>query len=304
MFTSKTKSNVQVFKVANTSTDNVGMQSWYKPRGVSMIQFFAVSGGGGGGGGFSGAVGGGGGGGACSGLTRFICPAIFLPDILDVQVGAGGQGGADGTNGANGLNSYVCTGKNFNLPNRVVTGSVVAPSGGAPGTLGAGGAGGVAPTIAVTQPIHTWGMWFSNVGLVGATGGNPGVAGTSVTAWATPPLSPGAGGGGGNVTDFDGGAQTASALTDMESQGYYPTGAGNICKAGTGTGAAIDGSSFNPRLTPFFNAGGAGGGSNVAGVGGIGGAAGYGCGGGGGGSGLTGGRGGKGGDGIVIIIAW
>jgi hypothetical protein len=293
---------------ANSTANVAGFQKWNKPRGISMVQMIAIAGGGGGGGGFTraaAAAGGGGGGGACSGITRFLCPAMFLPDSLFIQVGDGGQGGAASANGSNGLNSYILTSPTAVLPNIVCYSGANAPGGGGAGGTAAAGTAGTVPTIAVTQPINALGEWFSTVGLVGSAGGaQTGAVGTSVTAWAALSLSPGAGGGGCTTTDFDGGAQTVTALLDIGSQSYYPTGAGNIAKAGTGIVAAINGSSFHPRMTPFFNAGGAGGGTNNAGTAGNGGHGGYGCGGGGGGAGTTGGRGGNGGNGLVLIISW
>ena len=301
--TGKYKSNVQIF-YATGSVNVQGFQKWNKPRGVSMVYMFTIAGGGGGGGTANSANGGGGGGGACSGLVRFICPAIFLPDTLFVQVGDGGQGGIAGNSGGNGTNSYILTSSTAVLPNIVCYSGVNVPGGGIAGVAASAGTGGTVPTIAVTQPINSCGEWFALVGLVGAAGGFN-ATGTAVTAWAANSLSPGAGGGGATAgVDSDGGAQTATALLDIGNQGYYPTGAGNVAKGGTGTGAGINGSSGISRLTPFFNSGGAGAGSNSAATGGQGGHGGYGCGGGGGGGGTTGGDGGGGGDGLVVIISW
>jgi len=304
---SRYKSNVKIFN-PTTSTNLQGFQMWNKPRGTSMVEIICIAGGGGGGGGFTrtaGSAGGGGGGGACSGITRFVCPAIFLPDILYIQVGAGGQGGAASVAGTAGLNSYVLTSKTAVLPNIICYSGVNAPGGGGAGTGAAAGSAGTVPTIAVTQPWNALGQWFSTVGLVGVVGGaQTGAVGTSITAWAANPLSPGAGGAGCTTTDFAGGGQTVTALLDVGSFGYFPTGAGVLAAGGTGTGAAINGSSGVEKLMPFLNSGGAGGGSNNSGQAGHGGSGGYGCGGGGGGAGTTGGRGGNGGDGLVIIISW
>lgn len=282
-----------------------GYQIWRKPKGATWVSFIVVGGGGGGGGGFSrtaGSAGGGGGGGACSGIARFACPAALLPDELYIQVGAGGIGGAAGAAGAAGTNSFVLLGRTAVLPNILVYSGVNAPGGGGGGTGAASGTAGTVPTIAVTQPTNTWGEWFASVGLVGVVGGaQTGAVGTSVTAWAALPLSPGAGGAGCTTTDFAGGAQTATALLDVQNQLYVPSTAGVLAPGGTAAGAGVDGSPGIKRIAPFYNSGGAGGGSNNAGQGGQGGAGGYGCGGGGGGAGVTGGRGGNGGDGIVII---
>lgn len=295
----RNKSNVQVFYATGSSNTN-GYQSWYKPKGASMIAMITIAGGGGGAGGASGAPGTtGGGGGACSGITRFIIPADFLPSVLYVQVGDGGQGGAGNAAGGAGTNSYILTSKTAVLPNIVCYSGVNAPGGGA--VVGTGGA---VPTIAVTQPINAMGNWFSFVGLVGGAGGSA-AAGTTITAWAAMTMSPGAGGGGNSAgTGQNGGSQTPTNLIDIGNQGYYPNSAGAIALGGV-TGGAINGGGGMSRITPFFNSGGAGGaGVNTGGTGGNGGSGGYGCGGGGGGASTTGGRGGNGGDGLVIIISW
>src|ERR1017187_8180289 len=102
--------DVQIFLNSGSAA---AYQIWNKPKGDSMVFMLCISGGGGGGGAFqraAGGAGGGGGGGACSGIARFICPALFLPDIMYVQVGAGGIGGVGGsvaTAGANGVNSFI-----------------------------------------------------------------------------------------------------------------------------------------------------------------------------------------------------
>lgn len=299
--------DVQVF-LPTSAVNGQGYQEWRKPRGCSMVQMIVIAGGGGGGGGFTrtaGSAGGGGAGGACSGISRFICPATVLPDILYVQVGQGGQGGAASAAGTAGVNSYVLTSKTAVLPNIVCYSGVNAPGGGGAGTGAAGGTGGTVPTIAVTQPWNALGEWFSTVGIVGGAGGaQTGAVGTSITAWAALPLSPGAGGAGCTTTDFAGGAQTATALFDIGNQGYFPTTAGYVASGGTAAGTRVDGGGGQSKLTPFINSGGGGGGSNNSGQAGNGGNGGIGCGGGGGGAGATGGKGGNGGPGIVIITSW
>lgn len=303
----KYKSTVQIF-TATGSTNLTGFQEWIKPRGVSMVSIICVAGGGGGGGGFTrtaGAAGGGGGGGACSGLSRFECPAILLPDVMYIQVGAGGMGGVASGAGAAGLNSYVLTSKTAVSPNMITYSGANAPGGGGGGTGAGAGTAGTVPTIAALQTANAWGQWSTIVGIIGALGGaQTGAVGVTVSAWSGIPLSPGAGGAGCTATDFAGGAQNATALLDIGSQGYYLSSAGGIAPGGTAAGVGVDGSSGVMRITPFFNSGGAGGGSNNSGQAGNGGNGGYGCGGGGGGAGATGGRGGNGGNGIVIITAW
>lgn len=301
----KYSGDVKVY-IANTGANTQGFQMWQKPKGATFVYMICIAGGGGGGGGFTrtaNSAGGGGGSGACSGITRFNCPAIVLPDVMYIQVGNGGVGAAAGAAGGNGLNSYILSSKTAVLPNIICYSGVNAPGGGGGGTGAAAGAAGSVPTIAVTQPFNALGEWFSIVGLVGViAGAQTGAVGTDVTAWAALPLSPGASGAGCTTTDFAGGQQTVTALMDIGNQGYYPTGAGNLVKGGTAAGTGVDGGGGMNRITPLFCSGGSGGGSNNSGVAGNGGNGGYGCGGGGGGAGATGGRGGNGGSGLVIII--
>ena len=287
----------------SSGTNGAGYQVWTKPRGASIVTMLCMSGGGGGGGGYTrtaGNPGGGGGGGACSGLVRFTCPAVFIPDTLYIQVGAGGQGGAASGNGVAGTHSYILFSKTAVLPNILLYSGINVPGGGFSGAAGAAGNAGSVPSVAQTQPANTWGQWFGIVGVVGKSGGvHTGAAGGDATAtWAAIPTGPGAGGAGCTTTDYDGGSVSATAATDFGSEGYYNVA---IAAAGTGVGAAIDGSAGRMSLAPFFNSGGAGGGSNNSGQAGNGGNGGYGCGGGGGGAGTTGGRGGNGGSGIVVI---
>lgn len=290
-----------------------GVQVWYKPRGVSMINFVAVGGGGGGGAGLTrtaGTPGGGGGGGASSGIARFLVPAIFVPDILYIFVGQGGQGGRPGVSsgaGTAGVNSFITTcppltaGTMAPLPNIWLDSGRNVPGGGGGGAVGAAGSAGSVPTIAVIQPHHLYGNWVATVGLIGVAGGaHTGANGTAVTAWAANMFSPGAGGGGiATTTDFTGGAQTITARYSVAGQTEMAT---TAIPAGVANGG--NGNAGRKSITPFLNSGGSGGGTDDNGQGGFGGNGGYGCGGGGGGAGATGGNGGNGGDGLVIITAW
>lgn len=312
-FPAEKNSDVQIF-YATGGVNTQGFQSWIKPQGVSMVFMFTIAGGGGGGGGRSNVTSsnrGGGAGGACSGLARFLCPALFLPDLLYIQVGSGGLGGAagaaggnDGIAGGNGINSYILTSKTAVLPNIVCYSGVNVPGGGAGGTAAGGVSGGTIPTVALTQPLNALGEWFSIAGLTGGTAGTLGSAGAAVTAWGQILTSPGVGAPSfalaGN-TAIAGNGQGATALTDCGSQLYVPTGAGAIATGGSST--APNGGSGVKRLTPFFNCGGAAG-AAIDGTAGNGGNGGWGCGGGGGGGGIAAGNGGAGGDGLVIIISW
>lgn len=290
-----------------------GSQIWYKPKGASMCFFIAVAGGGGGGAGFTraaGGAGGGGGSGASSGITRFIVPAVFVPDTLHISVGSGGKGGVPGVssgNGDGGANSFITTstpttaGAAPVLPNIWLASGGNAPGGGGGGAVAAAGAAGSVPTIATVQPHHLYGQWLATVGLVGIAGGaHTGANGGSVTAWAANMFSPGASGGGiATTVDFSGGSVNATARYDVAGKCNFNT---TIAAAGVANGGS--GNAGWKCLAPFLNSGGSGGGTDNDAQGGHGGNGGYGSGGGGGGAGATGGNGGNGGDGIVVISCW
>ena len=135
-----TSADVQLF--TTTGVGATAYQLWQKPKGASIVFMLAIGGGAGGGTGRSkgaAVAGGGGGGGACSGGAKFICPALFLPDVMYVQVGDGGAGGiagattSDGVSGGAGTHSYILTSPTAVLPN------VILYSGA--GTIGGGGGG-------------------------------------------------------------------------------------------------------------------------------------------------------------------
>ena len=300
------RANVDLYRYTGIAS---AYQNWVKPSGVSMVFMVTIAGGGGGGAGFPSAVSGsgGGGGGACSGISRFLCPAAFLPDELYIQVGNGGLGGVPGVSSGNaspGVNSFILTSKTAVLPNIICYSGVNAPGGGGGGATAAAGAAGTVPTIAVTQPVNALGEWLTIVGLVGAIGG-VGAVGTAVTCWAAIPLSPGSGGAGVTAADFAGGAQTATAVLELGAMGSIPVAAGGVALGGNTSGAP-HGSSGRNMWKPFLHSGGAGGAGIITGgaVGGDGGVGGIGCGGGGGGAGTTGGKGGHGGNGMVMIVSW
>lgn len=298
----KYSGDVKIYTV-NTGVNLMGFQIWQKPKGASFVFMTCIAGGGGGGGGFSraaGADGGGGGSGACSGIVRFNCPAVFLPDTLYIQVGDGGLGGVASGAGGAGLNSFVLTSRTAVLPNIICYSGVNTPGGGGGGTGAAAGGAGTVPTIALIQPCNAWGIWMALAGNAGVLGGlHTGQAGTNVVAWANNALGIGAGGAGSTGANFAGGNVSPTALLDIGNQGIYHN-AINLASGGAAGGGNGDPGAC--RITPLFNSGGAGGGSNDAAVGGAGGNGGYGSGGGGGGAGTTGGRGGNGGSGLVVIV--
>ena len=306
--------DVQTF-FPNSITANTYWQHWTKPRGVSMVYMCAVGGGGGGGGGREGATNtarGGGGGGGSGAYATLMVPAIFLPDVLKIQVGHGGQGGAASTNGTAGIASGVSFGSGLTAggssPNLILRGN--GGSAGGAGSLTAGGTFGAAGTVTGFGAIQQFGVSLNNSGQAGVGGGaHTGNAGSPITSvFASSPLSGGSGGAGINTpaqVGFAGGALGLQSALDFGDGTLTPAAAfraGGV--AGTLGVAGGPGNAGLYSIKPFHNTGGTGGGSCDNAAGGAGGPGGIGCGGGGGGAGTTGGRGGDGGPGIVIIISW
>lgn len=81
------KSNFQAFYGGGTAQD------WVKPQGASMVRMLLIGAGAGGRNGTTSAGGQGGGSGA---VTQWIGPAIFIPDVLRISVGAGGAAASAG----------------------------------------------------------------------------------------------------------------------------------------------------------------------------------------------------------------
>lgn len=298
--------DVQIFTCPSTVNQSQ-WHDWIKPRGKSMFMMLAISGGGGGGGGFTAAAAaarGGGGSGGNSGITRLTGPAIFLPNRLFIQVGAGGIGvGSGGGTAGSGVLSYVAAGISTVTPgtvqptNIICVSGAVAPVGGGTGTGSAVGALGAAGTIATnaTCPLGAYPFIQSFIaGTAGVAGGA--VAGAIGPPQAIPTATPfwGATGGAGTTgADFAGGAFTAQADSLMSE-----------CRPDTAAAGSNNGAGGYTIWQPFFSYGGGGGAASNAGVGGNGGPGGYGCGGGGGGGGTTGGKGGDGGSGLILIVVW
>jgi hypothetical protein len=250
-----------------------------------------------------------------------MMPAIFLPDNLKIIVGDGGKGGDGGspaTAGTAGGISYISLGAGASsgivVPNVILASGGTTPAGGgqqgAASGISAGGTAASVQTIALNGPFGKLGFWSStgtaaNAGYVGIAGGNGGAAtgavGTSISAGATIPLSPGAGGGGINSLAqffFNGGGINISGTTIDHAEGQFTALTGGTSGNRIDTGGGIR------SFKPFFQTGAPGGGGYDSGAGGNGGNGGIGCGGGGGGGGTTGGRGGDGGSGMVAIISW
>jgi len=295
------RANVQLFKRPCTVTATQ-YETWVKPRGVSMLYLIAIGGGSGGGGGYSGASTssrGGGAGGASGGMTRLLIPAMMVPSMLFIQVGAGGvggAGGAPGAAGASGVTSQILIYPSIDQAQNILMKSDNAvATGGAFGSTSGNAVAGVAGTIPISsaQTANHCGIYQFVAGSAGSTGGAPNGAGTAVTLTGNGSTNGGSGGGGVTSTDRAGGDVTNN--TGMKWVEWAPKAA---------AAGSVGGSGGTTLWEPFYSYGGMGGGASDAGVGGDGGNGGHGSGGGGGGGGTTGGKGGDGGSGLVMIFAW
>lgn len=265
-FASPQTANYQEFYGGGTVRD------WIKPRGVSMVRMLLI---GPGGGGANATVGNGGGGGGSGAITSWIGPAIFIPDVLQVSIGAGG---AANTTATLATTNIVYQQKNG-------TGYTLLTANGGVGSADA--TGGSAAGTSANNYFGASGIYFN-------VGGNVGAAGNAAKNRPNPQttfLIGGAGGGGNTVT----------AGSDVAGLFGYPNVTGGAI--GNPTGSAGGNGYFMTQ--PILNASsGAGGGGGTT-TGGAGGRGGIGCGGGGGGFGGTNaGAGGTGGDGAVFIWSW
>lgn len=300
------------------ATTSSRWQTWHKPRNTSFIHFFVLGAGGGGGAGFTpGAVGSspGGGGGASGAQCSIVFLASFLPDVLYVLVGLGGQPGGPQEqffNGSSGTDSFVTIYPDSTVPNYVLCQATGGLAGSTPLNSTTGGtAGGAATASAIgLAPLAglgfaAWGTAATNISLPGqagsaATGANNGndvalpVTGLRVTGGTS----------GGSIRNATGSARTGGSIT---------TPAGGVFSANSGGAASASGSNgFQPipNLQQYYGGTGGGSGATDGGTGpsgGAGGAAATGCGGGGGGGSFTGGTrqaGGRGGDGLVVVTWW
>lgn len=261
-FPSPQQSNYQEFYGGGTTRD------WVKPRGVSMVRFMLIGAGGRGSNGYGASRSGGGGSGA---VTQWIGPAIFIPDILRVSIGAGGRTGVAGGNTTIVYQAKDGTGY-----------TLLTANGGANGNNNVGGTGGAASS---NNFFGASGIFTSIAGENGTTG----VGSTTISI-----VTCGSGGGAG----------TATPTAGSDNQGNY----GYIAKGGAAGNPPRDGNSgFFVQMPILVSVGGAGGGgvNTVSVTGGRGGDGGIGSGGGGGGGATSvPGTGGNGGDGAVLVWAW
>jgi len=229
---------------------------------------------------------------------------IFLPDILYIQVGAGGLTQVAG-DGLAGVLSYVAVAPStLALDVLCVSGTTVGGGGGGAGSGAAGGIAGIegaAATISI-MPLSCLGYVDFIVGRAGAAGGaQTGAIGPPATFPTTGNMTMGGGGGGGSTSaDFVGSIITATGnLSRTYLARARPAGALAPSIAAS-AGILLD--------KPFWCYPGLGGGASNTLAGGRGGPATVGSGGGGGGASGGGsgteGLGGPGGTGIVIINCW
>jgi hypothetical protein len=237
-FPTPQQSNYQEFYGGGDTTGALPTRDWVKPRGASMVRFMLIGAGGGGSNGSS-TVGGGGGG--SGGITSWIGPAIFIPDVLQVAVGVGRVA-------ADGIASAIFY-RASNGDNQLLT-----ASGGSAGSGTTGGAGG---TAIANNYFGASGIYTSIAGQAGTAGSSTG-AGTNQAASATTFLSGGAGGAGatantgGSVTPnygYTALSTTAAGGTTAAKDGYFITqpilvgcgGAGGTTSGSVGTGGGRGG---------------------------------------------------------------
>jgi hypothetical protein len=259
------QSNYQEFYGGGTTRD------WVKPRGVSMVRFMLIGAGGGGGVGNATSGAGGGGSGA---VTSWIGPAIFIPDILRITIGAGGTSGVNGT--ASSVIYQAKDGTGYTL---------LTANGGTSGTAGVV-AGGNGATVSTNNYFGASGIFSSISGQAGSDGSAT-AAGDNVTSSSTTFLSGGAGGAG----------AAANTGGSVEPNYGYPT-----LPATTAGGLVAGADGYFITQPILVGCGGAGGTTSTV-IGSSGGKGGIGCGGGGSGEDQTT-TSGRGGDGAVFVWSW
>lgn len=264
-FPSPQQANYQEFYGGGSTRD------WVKPRGASMVRFMLIGAGGGGGVGSATVGAGGGGSGA---VTSWIGPAIFVPDILRIAIGAGGTSGVDGT-----ASSAIYQAKDG-------TGYTLLTANGGSSAPGGVVTDGVGATASTNNYFGAAGIFNSIAGQNG-NNGNDASSGGNVSASATTFLSGGAGGAG--ISTGTGGRVTPN-------YGY-------VALPLTTAGGTVVGANGYFITQPILVGTGGAGGSTSQSVGTSGGKGGIGCGGGGSGEDQTV-TSGRGGDGAVFVWSW
>lgn len=300
---SSTNTNIQVFS-ANSASANNNFSTWNKPRGTSMCLILAFGGGGGGGSGVVGAnsTAAGGGGGGSGSQTVLTIPSIFIPDVLFVTVGYGGNTATAGISTRVAVAADAVANNCIAIANGGGAGGNA--SGATPGTAGSAGSAG----STTNAPLAGLGNYIFTAGQSGIVG-NVGAAGNLTLPTTGLLVTGGTGGAGLPATATNGNAGGSFTVAGV----FPPAPGGTGANSATTPGGAGSNGINNAFRNLFFSYGGTGGGSSNGSAtttglfGGNGGNGGIGSGGGGGGGCLTGGVagiGGRGGDGQVIIISW
>jgi len=304
--------DIQYFSGPATTT-LLQWQVWKKPRGARWIHLLGVGGGGGGGTGINTTTtSGGGAGGSSGGQTTVMIPAMFVPDTLYIQAGAGGAGvTTSGGLGTAGTITYVCI-----EPYSTIgpAGTLLLAQGGTSTTVAATSTtGGTVPTPSAANIngmcLAGRGFYTLLAGQVGAAGANAGATGANITPPTTGLMVTGGGGAGG--TNGSGApAGSIIAITGTLGTDFFPLPISGGTQNGTGSSVPSGaGQSGFASRNFLFNFGGAAGGGATDTAGGTAGAGGDGApgSGGGGGGGMTTtnptiAKGGNGGAGFVYII--
>jgi len=283
-------------------------QTWRKPRGVKNVYILGL------GGGSSGAVGdntgatnAGGGGGGSAGQTCVWMPAFFVPDVLYIQCGAGGQHPTTLVGGQiqqGGGPTYVCIEPSTTLtPNM----TLLLANGGVGGAV----TGGAQATLA-GMPLAARGYYGFFGGQAGTAGGTAGSgAGTTLAFPISGIMVQGGtgGGGGGSATGGTGGSRSVPAGVPINDF-FLPAQSGGTAASGaTPAGAGNSGMIVRNFIMNYGGLGGGGASTTGGGVAGAGGNGAPGSGGGGSGGATNTittalARPGNGGDGFVIILSW
>jgi hypothetical protein len=299
--------DVQYFNATGYDAVVPQWQTWKKPRGVKNIYMIGV------GGGSSGAVGdntaaanAGGAGGGSGAQTCVWIPAMFVPDILYVNAGAGGQQPSVLVGGATqvaGVTTYVSLEPSTTFNARMT----LLYAGGAPGGSTQGGAA----TAIASMAFAVRGLYRILAGQAGTNGGATQTAGSNQTFPVSGIMTMGGtGGGGSGATPGAGGALSVPLGQPYNDFFLFTYPGGTAASGATPAGAGFSGPVMRNYIMNYGGMGGGGASDTSGGQAGAGGNGAPGSGGGGsGGSTSTAGadtlaRPGNGGDGFVIIMSW
>jgi hypothetical protein len=233
------------------------VRDWVKPRGASMVRMLLI---GAGAGGRAGSTGGAATGGGSGAVTQWIGPAIFIPDVLRISLGAGGA-----SNSAGGNTTVIYQAKDGTGYTLLTANGALSNAAGTANTNNFFGAAGIFTSIAG----HTGGSVGANLIAsttvflsAGSAGGTPttGSGGTVACNYGYPTLAGGVGITGGNGKDGyfltqpimigvggsgGGGSSTAAGGTGGRGGIGCGGGGGGICTSGASVGGrGGDGAAF------------------------------------------------------------